>query len=346
VTVLFIYNARLDQASCVNETLSSNVLDRWTGDIQTEGQGRLKLKHALIFLVQAIALGFGALALTGCAGLEPERVVKTGTVQPATLRLMASLGMERGAPILIRVYKQESVLEVWKLANNGRFALLKSYPICRFSGALGPKKVEGDYQAPEGFYTIAPDQMNPFSHEYLAFNIGFPNAFDQSLGRTGSFVMVHGGCRSVGCYAMTDALMDEIYGLAYEAFQAGQDQIQLQAFPFRMTAQNLIKHSDDPNAPFWAMLKRGSDAFEASHLPPSVAVCGQQYVFNTGLSAKDADPLAACPPGLAPAAMAFNGQTEQAASSPPRPMQPPPPPANKNPDLVTSPVDETSRLPH
>jgi murein L,D-transpeptidase YafK len=249
-------------------------------------------------------LGFGLLALTGCAGLEPERVVKTGNVQPATLHLMETRDMERGAPILIRIYKQESVLEVWKQDASGRFALLKSYPICRFSGALGPKKVEGDYQAPEGFYTVAFDQMNPFSHEYLAFNIGFPNAFDQSLGRTGSFVMVHGGCRSVGCYAMTDAQMDEIYGLAYEAFKAGQDKIQLQAFPFRMTAQNLAQHSSDPNAPFWAMLKRGSDAFEASHREPSVAVCGQQYVFNSSLPETGGDPLTPCPPGLVPGAMA------------------------------------------
>jgi murein L,D-transpeptidase YafK len=272
----------------------------------------LKSQYAAIFRV--VGLGLALLALAGCAGLESERVVKTGNVQPATQRLMADRGMERGAPILIRIYKQESVLEVWKRNRDGRFALLKSYPICRFSGALGPKKMEGDYQSPEGFYAITLDQLNPFSHEYLAFNIGFPNTFDQSLGRTGSFVMVHGGCRSVGCYAMTDAQMDEIYGLAYEAFQAGQDQIQLQAFPFRMTMQNLAQHGDDPNAPFWAMLKRGSDAFEASRLPPSVAVCGQQYVFNAGPSEKDMNPLAPCPPGLASGALAFNGRMVQAAT--------------------------------
>ncbi len=262
-------------------------------------------------------LVFAALALAGCAGFGgPERVVKTGTVQPSMLRLMAGLDMERGAPLLIRLYKQESVLEVWKQDQGGRFALLKSYPICRFSGTLGPKKSEGDHQAPEGFYEITADQLNPFSHEYLAFNVGFPNAFDQSLGRTGSFVMVHGGCRSVGCYAMTDAQMDEIYGLAYEAFQAGQDKIQLQAFPFRMIEQNLVQHSDDPNAPFWAMLKNGSDAFQASRIPPTVAVCGQQYVFNARLPVQDLDPVAPCPPGIAPAAVAFNGTAEQHAAKP------------------------------
>src|SRR5467141_1654210 len=122
--------------------------------------------------------------------------------------------------------------------------------------------------------------MNPLSNEYLSFNIGFPNAFDRYLGRTGSFLMVHGGCRSVGCYAMTDYKMEEIYGLVEEAFKGGQDKIQLQAFPFRMTTQTLARHAEDPNAPFWQVLKMGSDAFFATGRPPSVAVCDQHYVFN------------------------------------------------------------------
>ena len=121
-----------------------------------------------------------------------------------TLRQMESLNMDRAAPVLIRVYKEERTLEVWKQDRAGKFALLRSYPICKYSGKLGPKIAQGDYQAPEGFYDITPDQMNPQSSEYLSFNIGFPNAFDRSLGRAGSFLMVHGGCRSVGCYAMTD----------------------------------------------------------------------------------------------------------------------------------------------
>ena len=169
--------------------------------------------------------------------------------------------MERAAPVLIRIYKEESALEVWKQDRSGNYALLNSYPICKFSGNLGPKLMQGDHQAPEGFYDITPDQMNPNSSEYLAFNTGFPNAYDRSLGRTGSFLMVHGGCRSVGCYAMTDSAMEEIYGLVDEAFRGGQQKVQLQAFPFRMTAQNLARHAGDPNMPFWQMLKAGSDAF-------------------------------------------------------------------------------------
>jgi murein L,D-transpeptidase YafK len=216
----------------------------------------------------------------------------------STLRTMESLNMDRAAPILIRIHKEESTLEVWKQDRTGNFALLKAYPICKFSGKLGPKLAQGDYQAPEGFYEITPAQMNPWSQEYLAFNTGFPNAFDRSLGRTGSFLMVHGGCESVGCYAMTDYEMEEIYGLADEAFKGGQDKIQLEAFPFQMTAENLARHADDPNAPFWDMLKNGSDAFLATAQPPKVAVCGRRYVFNPVLADNDLDPRAPCPPGI------------------------------------------------
>ena len=198
----------------------------------------------------------------------------------STLQQMENYNMDRGAPVLIRIYKEERTLEVWKQDRTGKFAPLQSYPICKFSGKLGPKIAQGDYQAPEGFYDITPAQMNPQSSEYLSFNIGFPNAFDRSLGRTGSFLMVHGGCRSVGCYAMTDYQMEEIYGLVEEAFRGGQDRVQLQAFPFQMTAENLMRHSDDPSAPFWEMLKTGSDAFSAAGVPPKVGVSNQRYVFN------------------------------------------------------------------
>jgi murein L,D-transpeptidase YafK len=226
-------------------------------------------KLALAFLV--------VLLVTGCAG-DFERV-KTGTVYPATIQLMEARNMDRAAPILIRIFKEGSTLEVWKMDRSGHFSPLKSYPICHYSGALGPKKAEGDHQAPEGFYDVGPGQMNPHSREYLSFNIGYPNAFDRSLGRTGDSLMVHGGCRSVGCYAMTDQQIEEIYGLAYEAFQGGQASIQLQAFPFRMTSANLERYRSDPNYAFWSALKTGSDLFESTGLPPQVSVCNRQYAF-------------------------------------------------------------------
>lgn len=238
-------------------------------------------------------------ALGGCAGTvyAPKTAVRTGIVRTATLRQMENLNMDRAAPVLIRIYKEDSTLEVWKQDRTGKYALLNSYPICKFSGNLGPKLMQGDHQAPEGFYDITPDQMNPNSSEYLAFNTGFPNIYDRSLGRTGSFLMVHGGCRSVGCYAMTDYAMEEIYGLVDEAFKGGQQKVQLQAFPFRMTAQNLARHTGDPNMPFWEMLKAGSDAFFTRERPPIVAVCDRRYVFNP-LVGGDLDPSAPCPVGI------------------------------------------------
>jgi murein L,D-transpeptidase YafK len=174
--------------------------------------------------------------------------------------------------------------------------------------------VQGDHQAPEGFYDITPAQMNPNSSEYLAFNTGFPNAFDRSLGRTGSFLMVHGGCRSVGCYAMTDSAMAEIYGLVEEAFKGGQQKVQLQAFPFRMTAQNLARHEGDPNMPFWEMLKTGSDAFLATERPTRITVCDRRYVFNTVIR-DDLDPSAPCPADIDSVAVAETQQPAQSASA-------------------------------
>jgi len=261
--------------------------------------------------VAVIVAGLGGCSSTVYA---PKTTVRTGTVRTSTLRQIESLNMDREAPVLIRIYKEESTLEVWKQDRTSKFALLNTYPICKFSGHLGPKTRQGDYQAPEGFYDITPNQMNPNSSEYLAFNTGFPNAFDRSLGRTGSFLMVHGGCESVGCYAMTDYAMEEIYGLVSEAFRGGQKKVQLEAFPFRMTAENLASHADDPNMPFWEMLKTGSDAFFAAGQPPMIAVCDRRYMFNPAATG-DFDPSAPCPPGIDSTAVASAEQSPRSASA-------------------------------
>ena len=103
-------------------------------------------------------------------------------MQPLSERMLAELkakNMEKESPILVRIFKEESELEVWKQDDSGRFALLRTYPICRWSGELGPKIKAGDRQAPEGFYTITPGLMNPNSSQYLAINTGFPNAYDR-----------------------------------------------------------------------------------------------------------------------------------------------------------------------
>jgi murein L,D-transpeptidase YafK len=233
----------------------------------------------------AIAAAF---ALAGC-DTDGTPAVNGRHMQPLSERLLADFeakNMEKESAILVRIFKEESELEVWKEDKTGRFALLRTYPICRWSGDLGPKIKEGDRQAPEGFYTITPGLMNPNSNYYLAINTGFPNAYDRANGRTGGFLMIHGDCSSRGCYAMTDEQIAEIYSLARESFFGGQKSFQIQAFPFRMTAANMAKHRNSPHMAFWKMIKQGYDHFEVTHLEPKVDVCEKRYVFNASSSSR------------------------------------------------------------
>jgi murein L,D-transpeptidase YafK len=249
------------------------------------------------------AIVAGSLALAGCYGEEgyqlPTKAMKE--LSPQMLALLEQKNMPKDSPILIRIFKEESELEVWKQDTSGHFALLKVYPICRWSGDLGPKVHEGDRQAPEGFYTITPELMNPNSNYYLAINTGFPNAFDRANDRHGAFLMIHGDCSSRGCYAMTDEQIGEIYSLAREAFLGGQPSFQIQAYPFRMTPANLARHRTNPNMAFWKMIKVGNDHFEATHLQPKVDVCDRRYVFDAQEPSNSSkglvfNPTGRCPP--------------------------------------------------
>lgn len=215
---------------------------------------------------------------------------------------MKAYDMTEHSPIMMRIFKEESVLEVWKARSNGRYEKIAEYDICKWSGELGPKRQEGDRQAPEGFYSVSRHQMNPNSSYYLSFNLGYPNRFDRSHGRTGSNLMVHGACSSAGCYSMSDENVLEIYAFAREAFRGGQEAFQVQALPFRMTAENMARHRDNPNYEFWKMLKIGYDHFELTRTPPKVNVCDQSYVFNQVAKEEDAvfDPNAACPQMMTP----------------------------------------------
>jgi murein L,D-transpeptidase YafK len=243
-----------------------------------------------------------AIALAGC---DADSITPTGRAQAPisekTLAEIAAKNMDKESPILARIFKEEAELEIWKKNRNGEYALLKTFPICRWSGDLGPKKKEGDRQAPEGFYTITPGQMNPNSNYYLAFNTGFPNAYDRSMGYTGSELMVHGDCSSRGCYAMTDEQIQEIYALARESFFGGQKAFQLQAYPFRMTALNMAKHRNNSNFAFWKTLKEGYDHFDATHQEPKVAVCERHYVFDPAAPDDSTKALSFNPKGACPA---------------------------------------------
>ncbi|RWP71876.1 murein L,D-transpeptidase family protein [Mesorhizobium sp.] len=222
---------------------------------------------------------------------------------------MKAKGMTRTSPVMARIFKEEGKLEIWKAKTNGRYDLVASYDICKWSGKLGPKFTEGDRQAPEGFYTVRPAQMNPRSSYHLAFNIGYPNAYDRANGRTGSHLMVHGACSSSGCYSMTDAQIEQIYAFGRDAFQGGQTEFQIQAFPFRMTAANMARYRKDPNYEFWKMLKVGYDNFEITKVPPKVDVCEKRYVFNqVAADGTTFDPAGACPTTTQPDSLksAFN----------------------------------------
>ena len=241
-------------------------------------------------------VAFGLLTvLAGCNEVHDSRAAQP--LSREMLALMQEKGVSPQAPMLIRAYKKEAEFEVWKMRPDGSYELLKAFPICRWSGQLGPKTHEGDRQSPEGFYSITPAMMNPNSAYYLSFNIGYPNAYDRAHGATGGAVMVHGVCSSAGCFSMTDAQIAEIYALARESFAGGQHAIQMQSYPFHMNAQNLAKYRLDPNMAFWKELKKGHDHFEARKSDVAVAVCGGHYVFDAkSANGQPLDAQAACPP--------------------------------------------------
>jgi murein L,D-transpeptidase YafK len=245
----------------------------------------------------------GELTPIRCLGGDSNQLPAKATqeVSRELLALFQQKKMPKYSPVLVRVFKEESELEVWKQDTSGHFQIVKTYPICRWSGDLGPKLHEGDRQAPEGFYTISSELMNPNSNYYLAINTGFPNSFDKANDRDGTFLMIHGDCWSSGCYAMTDEQMGEIYSLARDSLLGGKPSFQIQAYPFRLTPPNLARHRTNPNMAFWEMLKIGNDHFEATHLEPKVAVCDRRYVFDADPPPNSSQPLVFDPTGKCPA---------------------------------------------
>src|ERR1700755_1193431 len=258
---------------------------------------RATVLRALV-LIAAFAAG---LTPVTCLGEDSNRLPAKATreLPLELLSLLRQKKMPKYSPIVVRLFKEEAELEVWKQDTTGRFQILKLYPICRWSGDLGPKLQEGDRQAPEGFYTITPELMNPNSNFYLAINVGYPNSFDKANKRDGSLLMIHGDCSSSGCYAMTDEQISEIYSLARDAL-LGRPSFQVQAYPFRLTPANLARHRNSPNLAFWKMLKVGNDHFETTHLEPKVDVCERRYVFDAQAPASQPDapvfiPTQKCP---------------------------------------------------
>jgi len=264
----------------------------------------MRLTHiALLSLMAATLAGCNETLDTATVDLSSVKDKVQHPLPDRILTQMKAKGMDRNSPIMIRIFKEEGVLEIWKAKTDNRFEKIVQYDICAWSGRLGPKVKEGDRQAPEGFYPLSPSNLNPNSQYYLAINTGFPNKYDRANVRNGTNLMIHGACSSSGCYSMTDQQILEIYAFARDAFKGGQQNVQLQALPFRMTAENMARHRNSKNLDFWKMLKVGYDNFEVTKRPPEVNVCEKKYVFNQQSDKGGFEPTAACPPMSTPPAL-------------------------------------------
>jgi murein L,D-transpeptidase YafK len=217
--------------------------------------------------------------LEGLLPISQKAVTFMSNARPRVKRQLAAKGMRLGEPVFMRIFKQSKQLEVW-VRKDGRFEMFKTYPICAYSGTVGPKLREGDLQSPEGFYTVSGGQLNPLSSYHLSFDIGYPNAVDRENNRTGGAIMVHGKCISQGCFAMGNLQVEEIYLLAHQAFLQGQKQFSVHVFPFRMTKDNLSRNKNSQWADFWENLREGYEIFEQERQVPVITAERGRYAVR------------------------------------------------------------------
>lgn len=201
--------------------------------------------------------------------------------------LFEEVGVDGAFEVYLRVFKREQELEVWARGEgDARFSRLRTYPVCRVSGELGPKREEGDEQIPEGFYGI--DLLNPESDYHLSLRVDYPNAVDRVRGKAGSLggnIFIHGGCSTIGCVPVTDDWIEELYLIAVEAREAGQRRIPVHIFPTRLDDAGFAwlretygeEHVD---LPFWENLREGYQAFERSRTLPEIRPERGRYVIQ------------------------------------------------------------------
>ena len=229
-----------------------------------------------------LSIIFLALTIAGCATTNSIVDPRRGHAPQSTAIVSASqqAGTSATSPVLIRIFKQSKELELWRKNSSGKYILVKTYTICTYSGELGPKLKQGDYQSPEGFYTINNSSLNYNSIRFLSVNVGYPNTFDQSYNRSGGDIMIHGGCDSRGCFAVEDGPAQEIFTALRDSFKAGQKTAQIHIFPFRMTNWNMTSYKNNKHLLFWNQLKVGFDKFEANHKELKVSVIDKKYIIN------------------------------------------------------------------
>lgn len=237
----------------------------------------MNTSFATLSTMLLLAVHLSGSADAAASARDDRATVAARRVQPALERDLAAAGLRFGDPVFLRIFKHESELELWVRDGDERYALFRTWPICTWSGALGPKLRQGDRQAPEGFYSVGRSQLNPASRFHLSFDLGYPNAYDRANGRTGDFLMVHGNCVSIGCYAMGDAQIEQIYTLVDAALRGGQTRVPVHAFPFRFDRPPQADWRTQRWGAFWADLEQGFDAFERTHVPPQVDVRQKRY---------------------------------------------------------------------
>ncbi len=192
------------------------------------------------------------------------------------------LGLTVGDEVFIRSFKKESQMQLWmRPKNQQQFVLFRTYPICYYSGSLGPKRFKGDKVTPEGFYNITKKGLNPYSRFHLSLDIGYPNNYDRQLLRTGSLIKIHGACDAVGCFAMSNMQIEEIYYLVEQALSNGQNKIQVHSFPFHLTDDNLSAYKNNKWYEFWKELQVAYKIFNENKIPPLITVKNKKYVIGS-----------------------------------------------------------------
>jgi murein L,D-transpeptidase YafK len=237
-------------------------------------------RHSLSILSAILAINLITLAESKIPTSRRSRNA-IRRVKPVLKKEFENKDLEYGSPIFIRIFKESKELEIWVKSEN-KFKLFKTYKICTYgSGTLGPKTRRGDGQAPEGFYFVTSQRLNPVSNFHLSFDLGYPNKYDRTHKRTGGNLMVHGSCVSIGCYAMTDESIEEIFAIADASFRNDQKFFRVHIFPFKMNEENIKKQKETEWYGFWNNLKEGYDFFEETKIPPNVEVRNKKYIFET-----------------------------------------------------------------
>jgi murein L,D-transpeptidase YafK len=214
-------------------------------------------------------LAMALLPLTVLANprLDGVRAARSADVD----KLLATAGLPATVDtVSLRAFKEEKVVELWAGPAKGPLTLVKTYAICAASGELGPKRQEGDLQVPEGLYEIV--EFNPASNFHLSMKVSYPNASDRLRSdprRPGGLIYLHGNCASIGCIAIEDAPIEEVFLIAQ---RARARPLRIDIFPARLTTEWLEAHKDSPHAAFWAELAPAFASFEVTHRPASFSV--------------------------------------------------------------------------